>query len=59
MGWVIEFSGLEGIKGIEINEILKVMHDNKAKSTIRVVVWDIDFRFKKEMIQIWRTSIPR
>jgi hypothetical protein len=43
---------------IEINEILKVMHDHKTKSTLRVVVWYINFRCKKEMIQIWRSSIP-
>ena len=42
---------------IEINEILRVMHHNKETSSIRVVVWDIDFRFKTEMIQIWKASL--
>ncbi len=40
----------------EIIQILKVMHDNKEKSTIRVVIWDIDYRFKNEMIELWKIS---
>lgn len=38
----------------EVNSILKVMMSPQTKSTIRVVVLDIDFRFKKEMITLWQ-----
>lgn len=38
----------------EVNSILRVMLSPQTKSTIRVVVWDIDFRFKKEMIALWK-----
>lgn len=38
----------------EVNSILKVMMSPQTKSTIRVVVFDIDFRFKKEMITLWQ-----
>jgi hypothetical protein len=38
----------------EVNSILRVMMSPQTKSTIRVVVWDIDFRFKKEMIALWK-----
>jgi len=37
----------------EVNSILMAMMNPKVESTIRVVVWDIDFRFKKEMIMLW------
>lgn len=37
----------------EIQSILNVLFDNNIKSSIRVIIWDIDFRFKKEMVQVW------
>ena len=43
---------------LEVESILKVMLDNTIKSSIQVVVWDIDYRFKKEMMDIWKL-IPR
>lgn len=43
----------------EIKAILRVMMDANTKSTIRVVVWDIDFRFKKAMMKIWRETLPQ
>jgi hypothetical protein len=38
----------------EITTILDYFMDPSVKSSIRVIVWDIDFRFKKEMIDIWK-----
>jgi len=38
----------------EIQSILNVLFDNNIKSSIRVIIWDIDFRFKKEMVQMWK-----
>ena len=38
----------------EINLILDMILDPYLKSSIRVVVWDIDFRFKTDMIKIWK-----
>lgn len=43
----------------EVKAILKVMLDKNTKSTIRVVVWDIDFRFKKAMVKIWRETLAQ
>ena len=37
----------------EIQSILDVLFDKNFKSSIRVIIWDIDFRFKKEMKQMW------
>jgi hypothetical protein len=37
----------------EIQSILDVLFDENFKSSIRVIIWDIDFRFKKEMKQMW------
>lgn len=37
----------------EIQSILDVLFDKNIKSSIRVIIWDIDFRFKKEMKQMW------
>jgi|GEM_PF-2221603 len=37
----------------EITSILKILLDPKTSSSIRVVVWDIDSRFKRKMISIW------
>lgn len=43
------------LPSIEIRSILKLLLDPKLQSSIRVVVWDIDFRFKLEMVQIWKS----
>lgn len=43
----------------EIKAILKVMLDVNTKSTIRVVVWDIDFRFKKAMVKMWKKTLAK
>lgn len=46
---------------IEIKSILKLLLDPDLKSSIRVVVWDIDFRFRREMVDLWqslRGAIP-
>lgn len=40
---------------LEITSILNVLLDPQLQSTIRVLIWDIDFRFKVEMIELWRT----
>ena len=37
----------------EIQSILDVLFDENFKSSIRVIIWDIDFRFKNEMKQMW------
>jgi hypothetical protein len=37
----------------EIQSILGVLFDRNFNSSIRVIIWDIDFRFKKEMKQMW------
>jgi hypothetical protein len=37
----------------EIQSILDVLFDENFKSSIHVIIWDIDFRFKKEMKQMW------
>jgi hypothetical protein len=37
----------------EIQSILDILFDENFKSSIRVIIWDIDFRFKKEMKQMW------
>jgi hypothetical protein len=38
----------------EISTILDYFMNPNVRSSIRVVVWDIDFRFKKEMVDIWK-----
>ena len=38
----------------EIEKILDVMMNKSLVSSVRVVVWDIDFRFKNEMVNIWK-----
>ena len=40
---------------IEITSILKLLLDPDLNSSIRVVVWDIDFRFKREMLDLWQS----
>jgi hypothetical protein len=40
---------------IEIRSILKLLLDPDLKSAIRVVIWDIDLRFKDEMIRLWKS----
>ena len=37
----------------EVQSILDVLFDENFNSSIRVIIWDIDFRFKKEMKQMW------
>ena len=38
----------------EITAILDYFMNPSVKRSIRVIVWEIDFRFKKEMIDIWK-----
>jgi hypothetical protein len=38
----------------EVESILNFMIDKSLVSSVRVVVWDIDFRFKKEMVNLWK-----
>jgi len=38
----------------EITTILDYFIDPSVKTSIRVIVWDIDFRFKKEMTDMWK-----
>ena len=38
----------------EIESILKVMLDKNLTTTVRVVVWDIDFRFKDDIVNLWK-----
>ncbi len=37
----------------EVQSILDVLFDENFNSSIRVIIWDIDFRFKKEMKKMW------
>ncbi|MDA1371698.1 MAG: hypothetical protein O2971_13185 [Proteobacteria bacterium] len=45
------------LQNTEIQSILDVLLDEKLQSSIRVIIWDIDFRFKKEMKQMWKLKI--
>jgi hypothetical protein len=38
----------------EVDSILNFMMDKSLVSSMRVVVWDIDFRFKNEMVNLWK-----
>ena len=38
----------------EVESILNFMMDKSLVSSVRVVVWDIDFRFKNEMVNLWK-----
>ena len=37
----------------EIDSILDVMMHPSLKTTLRVTVWDIDFRFRRQMVTMW------
>ena len=39
---------------IEIRSILEVLLDKKIKSSLRVLIWDIDLRHQVEMIKIYK-----
>jgi hypothetical protein len=39
---------------IEIRSILEVLLDKKNKSSLRVLIWDIDLRHRVEMIKIFK-----